>query len=190
MSLPFRELIIGDIREYLKSIGKVSLSSISANILGDIAQRRFDHELKQMKPTRKKSKPMSDDEWKASLRADPVYSSINFDVEWNDAQLWIKANEPRKFTRRFFENWLRKAIRDAAIKPKVSKTTVDSERREGLVNNEPTDWEEFVREYTEAGGYQPFSALAGMDWRDLCDGGSGSYAARILTAMKKANRLP
>lgn len=54
---------------------------------------------------KKSSKSQTDDEWLASLRDNPAFSSIDIDAELRGAQVWAEAHG-RQCSRRFFENWL------------------------------------------------------------------------------------
>ena len=65
---------------------------------------------------KKKPPQLSDEEWIASLAADPAFSHIDIKAELQRAQKWIhKQNGRRVFTRRFFEGWLERAEKPVAI---------------------------------------------------------------------------
>lgn len=57
-------------------------------------------------PTRKVG--TTDAEWYESLKANPEFQHVRFDHELSEAKAWIGRNPKRQFTRRFFENWIRK----------------------------------------------------------------------------------
>jgi hypothetical protein len=77
------------------------------------------------KPATKKPKApkMTDEEWMASLKANPEYSGINIDAEFRRATEWINKNPPRQMSRQFFTNWLDRCEKPLTIKPKPVQTS-------------------------------------------------------------------
>lgn len=64
-------------------------------------------EKRREKKNKSKAPQHSDEEWLASLQANPDFSHINIQAELQRAQAWIeKQNGRRAFTRKFFEGWL------------------------------------------------------------------------------------
>jgi hypothetical protein len=53
--------------------------------------------------------PVDDAAWLAALRTQPAYAGLDFDHELREAKQWIQKHPTRRFTRRFFENWLKRA---------------------------------------------------------------------------------
>ena len=76
-------------------------------------------------PAKKKPKvpKIPDDEWMASLKANPEYSGINIDSEFRRASEWIAKNPGRQLSRPFFTNWLSKCEKPLTIKPKPVQTS-------------------------------------------------------------------
>jgi hypothetical protein len=66
---------------------------------------------------------MTDEEWMASLKANPQYSGISIDSEFRRAAEWIAKNPDRKMSRPFFTNWLSKCEKPLTIKPKPVQTS-------------------------------------------------------------------
>lgn len=58
-----------------------------------------------------------DEQWMASIKADPDYNGINIENEFKRAHNWCLKNG-RQNTRRFFANWLGKCEKPIVIKPK------------------------------------------------------------------------
>lgn len=88
-------------------------------------------------PTKEESvaRATSDDEWIASLKANPVFSGLDIDHEYRKAQAWIvtKGNG-RKFTRKFFGGWLVKALGDKpmAVDARTVATTCAWKVQQGV----------------------------------------------------------
>jgi len=69
----------------------------------------------------KEAPPMSDEEWMASLKADPEHQGKNIDAEFRQASEWISKKPDRKMSRKFFENWLDRCEKPLTIKPKINQ---------------------------------------------------------------------
>lgn len=65
-----------------------------------------------------KAPTISDEEWMASLKANPDHEGKSIDAEFQKAHQWCQKNN-RQNTRRFFINWLSKCEKPLAIKPAV-----------------------------------------------------------------------
>ena len=70
-----------------------------------------------------KEPKITDEEWMASLKANSDYHGINIDTEYRRAAEWIAKNPGRQLSRPFFINWLSKAEKPLAIKPKPAQTS-------------------------------------------------------------------
>jgi uncharacterized protein YdaU (DUF1376 family) len=64
---------------------------------------------------------LSDDQWLESLVADPAYSGIDVASQKLKAERWTKENR-RKFTRRFFVNWLSRSDKE------ITKATIPAHK--------------------------------------------------------------
>jgi DNA-binding MarR family transcriptional regulator len=64
---------------------------------------------------KKRAASVTDDDWLASLKSDPLHAGIDIDHEFEKAAKWIAARPPRKFTRKFFTGWLSRAEKPLAI---------------------------------------------------------------------------
>jgi hypothetical protein len=62
---------------------------------------------------------LSDDDFLTSLKTNPVYKHINFDLELGKMDVWLK-ERGRKKTRRFIINWLNKVEAPVNFSPKAS----------------------------------------------------------------------
>lgn len=60
---------------------------------------------------------LSDTEWLDSLKGNPAYQHLNIDSEWEKAKAWMSVHPGRKFTRKFFINWLNRAQASTVSKP-------------------------------------------------------------------------
>lgn len=118
--MTYADSFVAAIRDYLTANGLKSLGQINAAILKDIAQRHFDHWQAQqkaetaLKRRNKASTPsdtLPDAEWLKTLSESPANSGIDVQAEFARAQLWVKNQPGRRFTRRFFLKWLLKADR-------------------------------------------------------------------------------
>lgn len=63
-----------------------------------------------------KAPKITDEEWMASLKANPDYKGINIDAEYRRAADWIAKNPGRQLSRPFFTNWLSKCEKPLTIK--------------------------------------------------------------------------
>lgn len=63
-----------------------------------------------------KAPKLTDEEWMASLKANPDYKGINIDAEYRRAADWIAKNPGRQLSRPFFTNWLSKCEKPLTIK--------------------------------------------------------------------------
>lgn len=78
---------------------------------------------------------ISDEEWMAELKANPNHQGINIDSEYSKACEWCRAKN-RTPSRRFFANWLGKAVEDKplAIVARKPMQSVTDGPRTGMVN--------------------------------------------------------
>lgn len=74
-----------------------------------VLQRRNSNEGK------KRVASVTDGDWLASLKSDPLYAGIDIGTELEKATRWIGANPSRKLTRRFFTSWLSRAEKPLAV---------------------------------------------------------------------------
>lgn len=75
----------------------------------------IEEEAKAMRGARKKSSELSDEEWVASLEAEPALKGINVKQEIARCQFWCKNNK-RVPTRRTIVNWLNRAEKVVDLK--------------------------------------------------------------------------
>lgn len=90
------------VAEYLTQNGLKSLGQINGRILADIAQKFHDNE---KKVTKRAVKLASEEEWVASLEADPLWAGVDVRRELGKCQFHFK-DTPRKVTRKTFKAWL------------------------------------------------------------------------------------
>jgi hypothetical protein len=64
-----------------------------------------------------KTSEIPDDEWMATIKANPEHEGKNIDAEFRRAHEWCLKNN-RQNSRRFFINWLSKVEKPLTIKPK------------------------------------------------------------------------
>lgn len=84
---------------------------------------------------RKAKVEVSDEEWMAELKANPNHQGINIDAEYSKACEWCRTKN-RTPSRRFFANWLGKAVEDKplAIVARKPMQSVTDGPRTGMVN--------------------------------------------------------
>ena len=66
---------------------------------------------------------ISDPEWIEELKKNPIYSHVDFAVEFGKMEIWktIQKNKNRKITRRFIVNWLNRIDRPIQLSSKPVK---------------------------------------------------------------------
>lgn len=125
---------------------------------------------------RKAKAAVSDADWYAGLRAD--FAGVDIATQETLARTWAKRHE-RKFTRKFFDNWLQKALRDALASgvPAAGMT-------QASVDPEPSEWLEFLKAnypdwvgFTDGTAQRPWAALSRGD-KDM-----------IRTVINQARRI-
>lgn len=127
--------------QYLKA-NNLKQSQLTREIFAQVTQEYFDYHMKKARTTKE---ALSEEEWIADLEADEANRGLNVRSEMAKAKLWLKlpANQGRKFTRRFFVNWLLKADR-------VILAGQETERGERpVVSNDPYrqptfDWHRII----------------------------------------------
>lgn len=65
-------------------------------------------------------KDVTDSEWLESLKQSKAYEGINVEREFHKAHQWISAKRGRRFTRKFFTNWLNRVEPEINV-PQVGK---------------------------------------------------------------------
>lgn len=84
-------------------------SAIAQPIATDsILNLKLESKLKEEK-SKKPRILLSDEDWMAQLKANPIYTGIDLDHEWRKASAWYPEHH-RKLTRAAFINWLIKAM--------------------------------------------------------------------------------
>jgi len=60
-------------------------------------------------------------DWLDALKKEPIYSHVDFDTEARKAQMWLDDHAPtRKFTKRYFTNWIGRIEKPLNIAPSQS----------------------------------------------------------------------
>ena len=65
---------------------------------------------------------VSDEDWLSSLKANPIFSHVNFDSEIRKMDAWLLTHPERKKTRRFMTSWFGRV--EKQVKTSVTKSEV------------------------------------------------------------------
>jgi len=77
-----------------------------------------DHVIDSSSPKENKGSAV---DWFEALKKEPIYSHIDFDAEARKAQMWLDDHAPtRKFTKRYFVNWIGRIEKPLKIAPQQS----------------------------------------------------------------------
>lgn len=76
-----------------------------------------------------KPSQISNDEWLATLKNEPLYSHVDIDREYRKATLWIEDHPNRRLTKTFFKNWINKI--EPPLKPANGRVAMSEEEARG-----------------------------------------------------------
>lgn len=142
--MTYGESFVSAVRDYLAANKIVSLGGINSTILGDLAQRHHDHWQALNKPVKAPRTPkppsdaLSDAEWLKSLSESPANRGVDMQGEYEKAQFWVREQVGRRFTRRFFVQWLLKADRILPTHDAVPTSTSQPKSALNMLYSTPT----------------------------------------------------
>lgn len=64
---------------------------------------------------------MTDEEWWEGLKK--IYRGVDLDAEKRKAEAWLLRHSGRRFTRKFFDNWLSKKDGDISVQAPSTTTS-------------------------------------------------------------------
>lgn len=100
------------------------VTDLSGERKGDISEvidqksESEEEEKKSDRVSRKRSPPLTDEEWIESLKTNPAYAHVDFVLEFGKMDAWqsLPENQHRKRTRQFILNWIGKVPRPVVMK--------------------------------------------------------------------------
>lgn len=149
IKLPFGPFLRLSVAEYKRSIAPAPLE---AKLLDEAIDRA--HTAWHAARKKKRGAPVSEEQFLASLKADPALVGVDFDKELAACQFWCRNhNPPVKCSRMRVVNWMKRAVGDATVAAPGGTASHAPKPDPG-----PVGWLEWARENTP--GWRRFAEEA------------------------------
>jgi len=109
--MSYGEEFVGAVANYLKQHGLTSLGKLNRVTLAQIADEHY-FQLKERE--RIEGSILTDSEWIAKIKAEPLFAGIDISAEHMKADLWCRTNQ-KGCTRKFFSDWLGRSLNNKPI---------------------------------------------------------------------------